>query len=145
MTQSSKCRKQRQKEKKRERVEEYAHKKAEEERDKALACMRCGRGFVRQFVLQAVCDPCMAENTSLTPAEKDRMNLWDSFEVFLSVYKKMKEREWIWARNTKCKYINLQIDMRDGGCIISNRDGERIGADRLAWQYSKYTPDPPKT
>ena len=45
-------------------------------------------------------------------------NSWDHLNNFLEVYKLMTEKKWSWGRNHMCKYIDLRIDMRDGGCLI---------------------------
>lgn len=71
------------------------------------------------------------------------MNLWDHLDSFLLVYNRMKEDEWQWYKNMDCKYVNLRIDMRDGGCIIRNGSGTRISPEQLAWQYSAATPAGP--
>lgn len=42
---------------------------------------------------------------------------------------------WHWFKNTQCKYVNLRIDMRDGGFVLLNRDGQRISLKQLQWQY----------
>lgn len=68
--------------------------------------------------------------------EKIAANIWDRFEDFLNVYKLMKEKKWEWSCNPKCKYVNLRIDMRDGGCIIMDRDGNRIDPKDLEYQYT---------
>jgi len=110
-------------------------------------CMRCKtKKPLEEFpphVLSAVCRECLNENPKLSTAERERMNLWDKLEDFLTVYNRMKNREWSWANNMSCKYVSLHVDMRDGGCIIADRDGKRIGPNRLAWQYSDETPKPP--
>ena len=81
------------------------------------------------------------ENLSLV--EKEKQNVWDHIDDFMEVYDKMQKGEWSWSRNIGCKYVNLRVDMRDGGCIISI-DGQRISPEFLAWQYSKETMNPPK-
>lgn len=43
---------------------------------------------------------------------------------------------WTWTKNTECKYIELRIDMRDGRCIIRNRDGELISLEELKSQIN---------
>lgn len=43
--------------------------------------------------------------------------------------------DWSWARNMDCKYVNIRIDMRDGGFVLVNQKGERISLDALKWQY----------
>jgi hypothetical protein len=138
MSNNEKCRKQRQKEKKRQAD-------AKTELDDFRKCMRCEEGYDRFYPMQVVCDSCLEKNSKLNTAEKDRMNRWDSIEDFLVVHEARKNRKWSWAHNSGCKYINLRIDMRNGGCIISTDEFGRIGPDRLAWQYSKETPDPPVT
>ena len=42
---------------------------------------------------------------------------------------------WSWARNFNCKYVNLRIDMRDGGFIFTDDTGQRINLEQLKWQY----------
>jgi len=81
---------------------------------------------------------------SLPLRTKIEQNIWDHLDDFLKTFNNMKTHNWSWARNSECKYVNLRIDMRDGGCIIMNKDGERISPERLAWQYSKETPKPPQ-
>lgn len=41
---------------------------------------------------------------------------------------------WSWAKNWRCKYIDLRIDMRDGGFIML-ASGERISLDQLKYQW----------
>jgi len=71
--------------------------------------------------------------------DKQLNNIWDSIDDVLPIIEAARKKDgtWTWAMNTKCKYIKLQIDMRDGGCIIMNRDGERINPEDLAYQYGK--------
>jgi hypothetical protein len=42
---------------------------------------------------------------------------------------------WSWARNWDCKYVDIRIDMRDGGFVLRDREGVRINLDQLKWQY----------
>lgn len=74
---------------------------------------------------------------NMTVKEKDVINLWDHVEDFLKVYNKMKNKKWSWIRNSKCKYVELRIDMRDGGCLIMDRDGNRINPEDFAFQYGE--------
>jgi hypothetical protein len=53
--------------------------------------------------------------------------------------------KWSWVKNTSCKYIQIKIDMRDGGYVLLDRDGNRISFDQLKWQYSAETPNEPGT
>jgi hypothetical protein len=66
---------------------------------------------------------------------------WDSIDDVIPVMKasmsKELPRKWSWVANSICKYIELRIDMRDGGCIIKNRRGERITPAELEYQYGK--------
>jgi hypothetical protein len=79
---------------------------------------------------------------------KIQQNIWDDFfRDVLPVLQRVllpygDPNKWTWSRNMQCKYIDLRIDMRDGGCIIG-AEGQRISPERLAWQYSKETPEPP--
>lgn len=45
-----------------------------------------------------------------------------------------KEVKWSWARNWDCKYINIWLDMRDGGYILTDRTGKRIDVAGLLQQ-----------
>jgi len=70
--------------------------------------------------------------------EKIAQNVWDHVDQVLPVIQAMKDRKWHWFLNTKCKYINLRIDMRDGGCLIMVDSGDqkrRINPEDLAYQY----------
>lgn len=42
--------------------------------------------------------------------------------------------EWCWTKNVKCKYIELRIDMRDGHCLIKDRNGTEISIRDLEYQ-----------
>ena len=61
-------------------------------------------------------------------------NQWDSVDDFLVVLNKMRANEWQWVENTKCKYVELRVDMRNGCCIIRDRYGRRISPAQLAKQ-----------
>ena len=50
---------------------------------------------------------------------------------------------WTWIKNTPCKYVELRIDMRDGGFVITDRDSNRISFEALKYQYSKENPERP--
>ena len=80
--------------------------------------------------------------------DKIKLNIWDDIRRdFLPILERAllpmgDPNRWTWSRNTECKYIDLRIDMRDGGCLIGAK-GERISPERLAWQYSKENREPP--
>lgn len=107
-----------------------------------MKCMRCKATFQVNHPLDAVCPTCLLANPDLSVEEKDAMNIWDKWADLASVVDLALARKWSWARNTECKYVDVRIDMRDGGCIIRVK-GKRISPERLAWQYTKDTPEPP--
>lgn len=110
-----------------------------------MKCIRCNKQMpTPSHLLDRVCKKCLDVNPNLTAKEKSEMNSWDHIDSFLEVYKRMKEGEWDWFKNFECKYVELRIDMRDGGCIIYNGERKRINPEALAWQYSEETPEPPK-
>lgn len=74
---------------------------------------------------------------SLPLQEKIARNIWDSIDDVLKVVRAAQRGDWCWSRNSSCKYLNLRLDMRDGGCIIYDRDGKRISPEQLAYQYGK--------
>ena len=45
---------------------------------------------------------------------------------------------WSWARNSRCKYIGIRIDMRDGHCMITDRDGKAITWEQLEYQLDQH-------
>lgn len=68
---------------------------------------------------------------------KREVNQWDHVRDFIPVFNAAMADQWHWYANTDCKYVELRIDMRDGGCIIKNRTGERITPTMLARQFGK--------
>lgn len=109
-----------------------------------VKCMRCHAKFEFKHPLDVVCPECINKNPNFSTKEKSAMNLWDHVDAFIEVYNEMKEGDWSWFKNQRCKYVDLRIDMRDGGCIIKDGDGKRIGPEMLAWQYSSVNPEPPE-
>lgn len=59
---------------------------------------------------------------------------WTDIGKVMDIIAKAKLNYWSWVWNPRCKYINLRIDMRDGHCVIFDRDGNRITLDELAHQ-----------
>lgn len=57
---------------------------------------------------------------------------WDKFDDVVSIVRAAVAKKWQWTKNFRCKYITVRIDMRDGGCIIMDRDGERITPNQLS-------------
>lgn len=66
-------------------------------------------------------------------------NRWHNSPEFSEVIETIKglltDLSWSWARNHNCKYVDIRIDMRDGGFIVMDRTGERINMEQLKWQY----------
>ena len=56
-------------------------------------------------------------------------------EEILKILKKVKTYDWLWICNPKCKYINLRIDMRDGHCLLFDREDNPIELKDLQYQY----------
>lgn len=81
--------------------------------------------------------------------KKIEANIWDDIQRdFLPVLQRAllpygDPHKWVWSRNTDCKYVELRVDMRDGGCIICDRHGNRISPEQLQWQYSEGGPKRP--
>lgn len=69
--------------------------------------------------------------------QKIETNTWDSIDDFIAVLTSMRAEQWKWYANTRCKYVELRVDMRDGGCIIRDREGKRIDPKQLAYQYGE--------
>lgn len=76
--------------------------------------------------------------------EAVKNNSWHSGATLLTtvgeVCKLIESKEWSWVRNMDSKYVDIRIDMRDGGFVITNRDGKRINLEQIKWQfdYEKY-------
>lgn len=61
---------------------------------------------------------------------------WFPLSKIQDVLDKVKTFEWSWTKNSRCKYINVRIDMRDGHCYITDREGKEIKLEELQYQYS---------
>jgi hypothetical protein len=62
----------------------------------------------------------------------------DQIDRFVETIKRLSvedDYDWSWAYNSKCKYLNLRFDMRDGGFILTNDEGHRIELPQLEWQW----------
>lgn len=67
-----------------------------------------------------------------------KLNKWHKIEELYPLMQlviSLITGKWSWARNMRCKYINIRIDMRDGGFVLLNRDRERISTKDLQYQY----------
>jgi hypothetical protein len=70
----------------------------------------------------------------LTLKQKQAANVWDHIDDALAVIELARAGKWHWCENSRCKYIDLRIDMRDGGCVIKDQDGNRIDPSELRKQ-----------
>ena len=113
-------------------------------------CFRCEKKFKAKNIMRdRMCPRCLAKEPHISLKEKDEHNVWDHISDVFKVYKLMLQDKWLWCNNPECKYIDVRIDMRDGGCLITTRNSPddkpiRISPEQLAWQYSKDTPERPK-
>ena len=67
-----------------------------------------------------------------------KLNKWHKIEELYPLMQlviSLITGKWSWARNMRCKYINIRIDMRDGGFVLLNRDRERLSTKDLQYQY----------
>lgn len=72
--------------------------------------------------------------------EMARSNTWHESNVVVAaqeILDLVHSKEWLWFRNTHCKYVNIRIDMRDGGFLLMDRNHGRVSLDAIKWQYSK--------
>lgn len=58
--------------------------------------------------------------------QKIATNTWDHIDDVLPILEAARRGDWNWFNNWRHKYIEIRIDMRDGGCILKDRDGNRI-------------------
>lgn len=67
-------------------------------------------------------------------------NIWHDRSELDEVIGKLKSffdptnKAWSWVFNTQCKYIDIRIDMRNGGFILKDRDGSRICIEQIEYQ-----------
>ena len=67
--------------------------------------------------------------------EKIKNNIWDENLIeTVNEIKGLIDGDWSWGYNPQCKYIDIRIDMRDGGFVIRDRDGNRINMEQLKKQ-----------
>ncbi len=92
----------------------------------------------------------LPQDANPTYGEKVKANEWheaSDLQQILSVIRDIGElpsKGWHWtmSRSWRCKYIDLRIDMRDGGFILKDRNGTRISLDELRNQTtSEETPN----
>ncbi len=59
---------------------------------------------------------------------------WFPLADILPTLKAVEEGLWKRYRNSRCKYVELRIDMRDLTCLIRDRDGKFINLHQLTVQ-----------
>lgn len=73
--------------------------------------------------------------------DKIQRNSWHNagveelFSLVKEVVQKSKNHDWLWICNSECKYVEIRVDMRNGGAVLCNRRGLRISPDQLKYQY----------
>ena len=62
--------------------------------------------------------------------------MWQPFENWIGPVLAIitNKVNWTWASNSRCKYINIRIDMRDGAAVIRDEDGNEISVKDLSRQ-----------
>ena len=73
---------------------------------------------------------------ALTIEQKRAANVWDHIDDVLAVIELARAGKWNWTGNWDCKYVEVRIDMRDGGCLIKDREGKRINPADLRKQLT---------
>lgn len=66
--------------------------------------------------------------------KKIQSNTWDHFGAILPTLKAISRGDWYWGANSRCKYIEIRLDTRDGGCILYDRERVRISPEQFAHQ-----------
>lgn len=61
---------------------------------------------------------------------------WYPFDYLQRAVFAAKGGEWSWTKNTRCKYIDVRIDMRFGKFTLRDRDGKPITITELEYQYT---------
>lgn len=71
-----------------------------------------------------------------TPDVQAKMaaNQWDHFGDILPTLKAISRGDWYWGANSRCKYIEIRLDTRDGGCLLYDRERVRISPEQFAHQ-----------
>lgn len=78
--------------------------------------------------------PAAVAGPSEDVRKKIETNTWDHFGDILPTLKAISRGEWYWGANSRCKYIEIRLDTRDGGCILYDRDRVRISPEQFAFQ-----------
>lgn len=102
---------------------------------------------LRMRSLQAAPEGAPQQEGNLTTEVVEKMisNTWDHFGDILPTLKAISRGEWYWGANQRCKYIEIRIDTRDGGCLLFDSKRVRISPEQFAhqsYQVGKMDPWP---
>lgn len=73
---------------------------------------------------------------------KMAVNQWDHFGDILPTLKAISRGDWYWGANSRCKYIEIRLDTRDGGCLLFDRERVRISPAQFAHQSHSVRMEP---
>lgn len=79
-------------------------------------------------------EPAAVAGPSADVQAKIDSNIWDDFGDILPTLKAISRGDWFWGANSRCKYIEIRLDTRDGGCVLYDRDRVRISPEQFAFQ-----------
>ena len=51
---------------------------------------------------------------------------WVPVSELVEHIQKALDNGWVWYKNSRCKYVSVRIDTRDGHSILCDRDGKVI-------------------
>ena len=60
-----------------------------------------------------------------------------TFEQLIAWLERVRDFDWGWFANTRCKYVDLRIDTRRGAFALLDRDGNKITLEELNHQYGR--------
>ncbi len=102
--------------------------------DMATAAAQGFRDGVASLSLPAAGQEPVAIQPTPDVAAKMQSNTWDHFGDILPTLKAISRGDWYWGANSRCKYIEIRLDTRDGGCILYDRERVRISPEQFAHQ-----------
>ena len=76
-------------------------------------------------------EPSVADQFDILNDKRPFANVIDIFPTV----KAMREGEWNWLNNSRCKHLRVNIDMRDGTCFLIDRDDNFITKEILELQH----------
>jgi hypothetical protein len=63
------------------------------------------------------------------------MSKWIPLAQVLEIIGLAERGDWSWCGNSRCKHIELRIDMRDRHCLVKDRDGNPASLEELRLQH----------